>query len=197
MMNFDERLAAAKARPRKHRDVPVVLDQDAAEERDSLIEALAHAEKEDADDQRLAGPPAKAAPLRDALEALNDSLRESLVTLRFLQLPGDRWAELTSRHPARADVDLDKYYGYNLDAVIRSAAKYHDPLTGERYGFRLDGDTPVPLEDDKWDTLFHILSGSEVSSIRDAVWSLNEYEPGERIEALVKGFGAATRSATK
>lgn len=198
MSSFDERLAAAKAKPRPHADVTVCLDQDAADERDRLVEALGEATAKDEADKRLAGPSdVNARPIQEALDALQATMRDSLVTLRFVQLHGYDWAELTTKHPARRGVELDMAYGYNLDAVVRAAAKFEDPKRpGKRYALRLEGDDWVALTDKQIDDLWETLTGSEVSNIRDAVWGLNDFLPNQRIEALVKGFGAATRSET-
>ena len=86
----------------------------------------------------------------------------------------------------------------NIDAVVHAAAKYEDPQNpGVRYAFRLDDGAPVPLTNQQVDDLWVALSGHEVSEIRDAIFALNDYLPQVRLEALVKGFGAATRSETK
>jgi hypothetical protein len=42
-----------------------------------------------------------------------------------------------------------------------------------------------------------VLSGNDIGKIRDAVWELNEFEPQQRLNALVKSSGAATRSVNK
>lgn len=197
-MSFDDRLAAAKAKPRPHADVPVCLDNDAVDERDRLIAALGAATEQDAADQRLAGPSdVHAAPIRAALEAMQEAMRDAVVTLRFVQLHGHDWAALTTKNRAREGVELDRAYGYNIDAVVRAAAKFEDPdKPGVRYAFRLEDGQPIPLTDAQIDDLWDTLSGAEVSNIRDAIFGMNEHLPNMRIEALVKGFGAATRSET-
>jgi hypothetical protein len=83
----------------------------------------------------------------------------------------------------RIDVALDRHYGYNYDAVTENATRVS--------GARVDGDEEHPITTEQWDRLFKILAGHDVEQIRDAVWTLNEYEPSQHIEALVKGFGAA------
>jgi hypothetical protein len=203
MQDFDARLASAKAKPRPHRDVTIILDQDAAAEREQLIEALGNAEKLDKGDTRLgAANDTHAAPIRTALEALSATLRDSMATLRFVRLPGEKWSELTTQHIARKGVEMDLYYGYNIDAVIRAAAAYQHPETQEQFAFRVERDADgaevlAPIAAAQWPVLFDRLTGSEVSEIRDAIFGLNDYEPSSRIEALVKDFGAATRSDTK
>ena len=106
---------------------------------------------------------------------------------------------LLTWHPARPGVELDLGYGYNIDAVVHAAAKFEDKQNnpGVRYVFRLEDGAPVALTDQQIDDLWVALSGHEVSEIRDAIFALNDYLPQIRLEALVKGFGAATRSETK
>jgi len=183
LSSFSEKLAAARAaRPTK--DVQVVLDGELSIERDRLLAQLENA----GDDQRL-GAKSEADEIRERLDALAEAAADSLVTLRFTRMPGREWAELNSHHPVRPDVPLDRHFGYNYDALCEDAAK--------RSGVRVEGDEVVSLTDEEWAELFDVLSGSEIGLIRDAVWSLNEYEPQQRLNTLVKGLGAATRSDKK
>lgn len=192
--DFDEQLAAAKARPRDFKDVPVILDADLAEERERLLDQLEEAEKADAADQRLAGPQGiNAAPILERLEALTEAAKDSVVTIRVKKLPGDEWAVITSLHPVRAGVAIDMHYGYDYDAVCVAAAT-HTSENGEVYAFRLEGDDEIPMTPAQWRTLFSVISGAEATELRDAIWTLNEYEPTKRRNILVKGFGAAARS---
>ena len=98
-------------------------------------------------------------------------------------LDGQAWSILTAANPMRLDVPLDRNYGYNFDAVTEAATR--------RSGVVLDDDGEQPLTDEQWTRLFKVLSGHDVNVIRDAVWTLNEWEPAQHVEALVKGFGAA------
>ena len=193
MSSFQDKLKAArKARPT--RDVQVVLDGEIAVERDRL---LAELEVNDPDERLGAGVDKEA--VRERLDELAVVAQDAMITLRFTRLPGDKWAEITSRYPVRPDVPIDRHYGYNFDAVCTAAARVS--------GVRVEDDAEVPLvvreatDDspaiDEWAELFDVLAGADVAAIRDAVWSLNEYEPQQRLNALVKGSGAATRSVTK
>lgn len=188
-MSFDDELTTAEQnRPTK--DVTVCLDGELAREREELLAALEAAEAKDNLDLRLAGPnDVNAAPVRERLEALAEAAKGALKTLRFTRLEGDKWAELTSRHPVRIDVPMDRHYGYNYDAVCGAAAMLS--------GVLVEGDEVVSLSAEQWARLLKVLSGNEVGLIRDAVFTLNEYEPSKRLDALVKGFGAASGSVTQ
>lgn len=193
MSTFGEKLAAAReARPTK--DVQIILDGELSKERERLL-----AEIDSADDEQRLGVKSSKDELKDRLVKLQEMAQDSLVTLRFTRLPGRDWAALTSRHPVRPDVPIDRHYGYNYDAVCEEAAALS--------GVRIEDDVEVPMiveakttsnpnPTNEWAELFDVLSGSEIASIRDAVWALNEWEPQQRIEALVKGSGAATRSVS-
>jgi hypothetical protein len=182
MSTFTEKLAAAKeSRPTK--DVHVVLDAELAAEREKIVAEI-EAAKKNTDDRLAAKSPVDV--LTEKLEALNDAAEESLVTFRFTRLPGREWSALTSKNPVRIDVPIDRRYGYNFDAVCEAAAVAS--------GVRVDGDDQIPLTLDEWTDLFDALSGNEFGLIRDAVWSLNEWEPQQRVGELVKAFGAAARS---
>lgn len=189
MSTFEERLAAAKAAPRKYKDVPVCIDEELAQEREKLLEALKEAQKQDKNDERLGAPnDAFSAPIRERLDALAEAAQNALVILRFRRMDGDKWAEITSKHPARVEVPIDMHYGYNYDAACGAAAVYS--------GVRLEGDEEIPMTPVQWADLFTVIAGSDATQVRDAIWALNEFEPGKRLDALVKGYGAAQRSET-
>lgn len=194
MVSFQEKLAAAKgARPFK--DVSVVLDAHLAARREELEQIIAA----NAGDQRLTS----ASPSQKAQTELNELLAsdEGLITLRFKRLPGKKWAELTSKYPARLDSPVDRHYGYNYDAVCEAAVQFRD-AEGKPYGVRVEDGEEVPMlvEQSKdstvneWEDLYEELSGHEVETIRDAVWELNEYAPQQKVREALKASGAATRS---
>ncbi|WP_298742285.1 hypothetical protein [uncultured Microbacterium sp.] len=193
MSSFGEKLAAAReARPSK--DVQVVLDGEIASQRDALIEQIESIQEDD----RL-GVESEADNLRTQLDELAEAARESMITLRFTRLPGRDWAALTSKHPVRPDVPIDRHYGYNYDAVCEAAAAVSGVRVEDGAEIALvvrdaTADSPAVNE---WADLFDVLSGTEVADIRDAVWALNEWEPQQRLNLLVKDSGAAMRSDKK
>jgi hypothetical protein len=189
-MNFKEQLAAARA-ARPFKDVVVVLDGAVSAERERLEKEL---ESADADPRLASLSPAE--EIQQQLDELAEQSADSLLTIRLTRLPGRDWSNLTSKCPVRPDVPIDRHYGYNYDAACEAAARYRD-TSNVAYGARLEGGEPVDISDDEWGDLFDVLSGSDIGKIRDAVWSLNEYEPQERLNALVKGSGAASRSVSK
>ena len=190
-MDFDELLAAAEAVPVPSRTVRVCVNPSVAVKREGLLQALEAARKADAQasqgEARLGAAPVPSTEHTDKaaadLEAFDDEVLKSLVTLKFTRLDGQKWALLTSANPMRVDVALDRHYGYNYDTVTGLAARAS--------GVRVDDDGEHPLTPEQWDRLMRVLSGHDVQVIRDAVWTLNEYEPSQHIEALVKGFAGA------
>jgi hypothetical protein len=189
-MTFAEQLAAARA-ARPYRDVTVVLDGELTQELEELRAKLGSAST----DSRL-GVKSEAEVIQDSIDALAASASDA-VTIRITRLPGRDWSVLTSKCPVRPDVPIDTHYGYNYDAVCEAAARYRSPSSGSTYAHRIEDGEPVEIADDEWSDLFDVLPGSEIAKIRDAVWELNEYEPQERLNALVKGSGAASRSVSK
>lgn len=197
MVSFSERLAARKnARPFK--DVVVLFDEHLVAEKERLDAELARVAR----DQRLTSK-SPADEIQEQIDALYKD-DDGLITFRFRRIPGNVWASLTSRHPARLDSPVDRRYGYNFDAVCAEAAEYVD-ADGAHYGVRVEGGEEVPLvverkspqnpnPTNEWDDLFDALSGHEVETIRDAIWELNEYQPQARISDRLKASGAATRS---
>lgn len=197
-MNFDELLTRSEQRPRTYKDVPVCLDGDIADRIAALREQLTQVAAETAADQRLAaGENPQITDLQQQIDELREAAQQSLVTLRFYRIPGHAWSELSLHHPVRADVPVDRHYGYNISTLSLAAAAYVDTDTDTPYGFRLEGEEEHRLTLEQWARLFAVLSGSEVTDVQNAVWSLNEAEPANRLDALVKDSGAARRSATK
>lgn len=203
MSTFSERLATAKAEPRPHKDVTVVIDRAAAKRRADLAEQLEDAEHEAEIDQRLSQTSTKVKKIQTEIDALlaDSTLTE---TLRFYRLPGRAWSALTVTFEPRIGIEIDKQCGYNIDLVVEAAAQYVDNQK-QPYGVRLEGNEEIPLVVQRrseknptplneWSDLFALLSGYEIQAIRDAVWELNDYGPRQEIDALVKASGAALRS---
>lgn len=199
MVTFQERLAARKdARPFK--DVQVLLDDHLQGERERLEAELAKLGNRN--DKRLASK-SPAEEIQEQIDALYKD-DDGLITLRFRRIPGNVWARLTSRNPARLDSPVDRQYGYNIDGVCEAAVRYVD-ADGAAYACVIDNGEEITLKVeektihnqkpvDEWGDLLAGLTGTEVQDIRDAVWELNEYSTQKRIAELVKASGAATRS---
>jgi hypothetical protein len=186
MPSFEELLAARRNAKPKTVKVPVLLDVYASEEIAALEAELEAAEN--AEDQRL-GVPDVTDEIRERLDAAKAASADAVIELEFERLPGDMWTDLTARHPARADSVIDLTYGYNLDAVVKAAAKAE--RGGHSFAWRLDAGKPAALTAEQWDELFGVLSGHDVSAIRDAVWSINEWEPTQRLAAAKKALAGA------
>lgn len=188
MSTFAEKLAAAK-KSRPYVDVPVLLVAELIEEKERL-EAIIEADDGDA---RLSGK-SPADEARAALEELNERAGEGMITFRLTQLPGDAWADITSKHLPRVGNKVDESHGYNFDAVTDEAAAFVDK-SGKAYGVRLEGDDEVTMSADDWAELRDAVSGHEVSNIRNTVWGLNVFLPKRKLEQAGKALGAAARSA--
>ena len=108
------------------------------------------------------------------------TLNKNLHTLRFKQMDGLAWATAGDQHPPRADVAVDRRYGYNLRALVLAVV----PATG----VRVEDDAEHELSAAEWGELFAILPGAMVGRICDAVWGLNEYLPEQEVEAAKKAL---------
>ena len=192
MKSFDDVLAAAKAAPRPFQDVTVSLDDDVAKRRAELHDELAAARANP--DARLASK-SKPELIQGQLDELMELTANQLVTLRFSRLPGNVWADIAARCPARIDAPVDRHFGYNMQAAAMIAA----PLCG----VRVDGDELVPLRVEaattdtpavnQWADLFATIAGTEATQIESAIFDLNVYEPQQRVGQLKKEL--ATRPA--
>lgn len=206
--SFSDLLTSAVQAEAEHRDVMVSLDRAVAKQVDALDERIAQLEDEHARreaefqqrrdeaarDARLADPrPAEIeaeaeqvlADLTGKIDALVEERERlsagSLVTFRFSQLPGDRWADVAGRFPPRVDVSIDRAYGYNYHEAAKAAA----PLSGVIVqGSGVDGDDTVTLEkptDEQWATVWTILSGGDFERIAESIWALNDAGPRQRV----------------
>jgi hypothetical protein len=188
MSTFAEKLAA-KAAARPTLDVPILLAAELVAEKERLEAIIAAGDS----DPRLGA----VSPVVDAqaeLDKLEEAAGDSLITLRFTQMPGEKWTELTSKLPVRPNVPIDESVGYNYDAAAIHAVQFVDGA-GKPYGVRIEYGAEVPLDASEWVALFDALSGYEVAQIRNAVWGLNEYLPKQQVAAMGKLFGATARSA--
>jgi hypothetical protein len=181
LTSFDDLLNRAKAAPRPYRDVDVNLDT-------SLATRIAEleAELELITDERLSDP--RPGQIREQIDAVRAESAAALVTLRFTQLPGQDWSELTARSPMRVDVAIDRTYGYNYHEVCKAAAV--------KAGARVDGDTIEPLTPAQWAGLWEVLSGHEFERVCSVIWELNEWEPQQRIDSAKKASRAGTGSTS-
>lgn len=124
-----------------------------------------------------------------------------VIALEFQEINGDKWAEITVRHPMRDDVILDQNCGYNTTTASREAAKLS--------GARVDGGTREELSPSQWETLLGAdgtdktpekpaaLDGNDFRRVVDAIWVLNEWEPIQRRDALKKASKPAGPSRRK
>jgi hypothetical protein len=181
MSTPSEKLARAKAQPRKFLDVEILLDSGLSEQRDALEAKLTEAIKADAADQRLSSEDPAIADLRAQIDALLDAAADDIAIIRITALPGHVWSDIERRSPVRTDAPGDMYFGFNTLA----AAKLALPLCA---GWLVDGEVVplvVTLGDpqndvpavDEWADLFETISGTESSTLESAVWQVNVADP--------------------
>jgi len=115
------------------------------------------------------------------------SVKGKLRTFRFKEMEGPDWAELTARHPVRLESIVDRQYGYNFHAVCKDAARYSGTVLED------DGEY-VKVKPDTWKKMWPQLTGHDFTKLCDAIWSLNEWEPSQRVERLLKESGLASDS---
>lgn len=219
--SLNDLIAGARSAKRATRDVEVSLDAAVAEQIEALDSKILGLEQEQIDvsqqadvalgeakvNARLADPriaeietarDARIAELTEAIEkttAERDGLADgTTVTIRFTQLPGQAWATVCARNPARPDVLIDRLYNYNYHEAAKQAAVYRDPVEdGGRVYAELvqpaDGDgAPVlePITEEQWEGIFEVIYGHEFERIASVIWDLNDYGPRQRIASAGK-----------
>lgn len=202
-LSISERIAASSGQKPEYKLVDVVLDGAIAAQVSEIEDRIAGLETEISEheqekariapERKFSDPRPKALDEKitaiqeqiAAAEAEADALREgTVVTLRFDRLPGNQWAEIAARHPARLDVVVDRISGYNYQATAREAA----PLCGYVVGKDDAGeDTREDLTPEDWVKLWPILSGRETEQIQNSLWELNDWNPRKKIERAKKG----------
>jgi hypothetical protein len=103
-----------------------------------------------------------------------------ILSLKFYQIDGRRWAEITAMCPTRLGSVIDRSYGYNFQAASQMAA----PLSGRV----VVGDEELQLDNTKWDQLFTKLAGTHVRGIHSLIWELNEYDPQQAVAKAKKAL---------
>lgn len=159
----------------RYRDVTVMLDGEKAAERDQLLEVITNAQE--APDARLGTDPAKEA--RKQLKALEDEMRESLVTVRVRALPTDKWNAITAKFPPREHQNIDERKGYNPVEVTKAAI--------EAGGHLVDDGKTESIEADEWPAFWENLSGGDFDRFWIAAYTLNEQDGWLGVDFLKKG----------
>lgn len=204
------RIKRARAAKPDYRDVDVVIDRDVADKIDDLQEQIATHETaisaiaEEAarlkpdlrnDDPRTRQWDADRKQHEDEidrLEAERSALQAgTLLTLRFEKMPGEEWAAIAAKHPARLDSTIDRLSGYNYHATAREAA----PASGYALG---KDEKREDLKPEDWAGLFDIMSGREMENLASSLWELNDFGPRKRVDAARKAFtgGSGSRSSS-
>lgn len=176
MPSIDDLLAARAAAKPKPVEVTVLLDADTSKAIEELQQQLDAIE---ADEDKRLGAPDGVEGIQAQIDELKAAAAAALVTFAFEKVPGDMWTDFTARNPSRPDALIDMNYGYNLDAVVNAAVKAE--RGGHHFAWQVDGDKNVVLTDEQWDQVFESMYGHDASAVRDAVWSVNEWAPSQKL----------------
>lgn len=159
----------------RYRDVTVMLDGEKAAERDALMESIANTQEPG--DTRLGQDPVVEA--RKALAALEDEMREALVTIRLRALDTDKWNAIVAKYPPRENVTLDANKQYNIVEVTKAAV--------EAGGFLYEDGKTEPIEPGEWPAFWQSLSGGDFDRFWIACYTLNEQDGWMGVDFLKKG----------
>lgn len=159
----------------RYEDVLISLDGELGVERDALYQEL----KEVASQPVRTMGPLPTAEVQERIDALEDRMREDLVTLRFRTLSTNKWNTLIALNPPRDGVALDARKGYNIVAVTKAAA--------EASGWVYDDGKTEPVTVDEWSDLWENLSGGDFDRIWGAITRLNESSGWAGVDFLKKG----------
>lgn len=167
----------------RYEDVTISLDGELGVERDELYEELSAASA--STDFRLGQVPGVGVKAR--IDALEDRMRDDLVTLRFRTLPFAAWNAIIAKHPPRDGVSIDARKGYNIVAATKEAA--------EASGWVYDEGRTEPITADDWSDLWANLSGGDFDRIWGVVTRLNETNGWAGVDFLKKDSTKTPTSA--
>lgn len=127
---------------------------------------------------------AKAARVREHRD-ITVLLNQQPVVIRVHELPAYDWASVTSKHPPRGGVNVDKL-GYNVTAASIEAAGLSSSV--------IDGETERKLTEKEWQTLLGLISGGEAQALADAAFALNDWLPRNRVAEAKKASAGASET---
>jgi|GEM_PF-3408531 hypothetical protein len=158
----------------RYEDVTISLNGELSVKRDQLYKDLGEAANAP---RETMAPPATAA-VQAEIDALEDSMREDLVTLRFRALSFDRWNGIIALRPPREGVAVDARKGYDIVGVTKAAA--------EASGWVVNGEATESIPADEWADLWENLSGGDFDRIWGVVTRLNETDGWAGVAFLKK-----------
>lgn len=107
----------------------------------------------------------------------------------FYRVPADEWPVLTMHNPPRDGATLDTRYGYSLAGVALEQASKHGRL--------VDAGQEVELTSEQWADLFAVQPGSVKRLLEVTVWTLNDFDVEQEIEAAKKASRASRKKPSK
>lgn len=147
------------------------LRPDLLDEHEALSEQLVESKLEDSAGNRMAdGTSKRTKDLARKITALEEQIAELAMKVTFRSMDKSRWQALCDEHPPRQDNDLDRYSGFNRDAVLDTAIRecMVDPVFVDCE----DGD--CAHEDcGTWQQFVALLNPSEWAELRTVVNSVN------------------------
>lgn len=151
----------ARIRPvRREESTYLCLRPDLLDEWEDANTALNEQQVADAAGARLnSGVSAKTKDLAKKVQALEAQIEETQIKFTLRAATADKWRSLCDKHPPRKDNDLDRYAGYNRDAVMDAAVRLClvDPVFDEA----------------SWAQFLDVCNPSEWNELRAVVSSVN------------------------
>jgi hypothetical protein len=167
-------------------DVDVCLNGELAGQREALLEKMQEVAEGPVEVRMGMAPQLPHQAVREEIDALEEEMRDQLVTLRFRTLSFEKWNNLLAKHPPRDGLPLDARKGYNVVAVTKEAA--------EHSGWLVENGTPESIAPEEWSELWANLSGGDFDRIWGVITRLNESNGWVGVDFLKKGSGKTPSS---
>lgn len=165
---LDKALASAS---RATQRVVVCLDGAGASERDRLFTERQSLKPSDG---RMSKSPVKA--IDERIAAVEERLRESLLTIEVEALPAPKWSKIKRECPPDPKDAMSRAAGFNVSVAVQQAL-----VAASRV---VDGDEVEALSQADWGRLHEALSGGDWDRLVMAVLALNQ---ASQAEAIARG----------
>lgn len=126
---------------------------------------------------------AKARAERPAPTLVPVAVGDELYNVEVVRLDGMDWAGVVAECPISDPAQARLGFDANKAALLACS----------RYARLLDGDEPV--EDVEWPDLFQALSGEEVRGLAATWWSMNVFDPNQRVAELKKASAGGGKTS--
>lgn len=180
------------------KDESFCVDGTLNKRREQLMQELVLAtrtQESDKGDKRINASPVK--DVQDRIDALEEQMREHLITIRFTAVNNGLWQKWIMQNPPRKGNNFDASMGYNTTSFFRHAA-IQSSMSVEDHGTAEDGSDAVlePIPESEWVLLEDIFTAGDWDRIDMTLITLNQKDGSRGVDFLRRGSRETDNSET-